>query len=298
MEVFRAVIETGSVTAASRVLHVSQPAVTALLRHTEDQLGFRLFDRVKGRLAPTAEARTLYAEIVHVFDRVDVVNRVVEDMRDSRVGTLDLVAIPALALTLLPTVIGAFTARGRQVQIRFHMRTRQEMVDQVSSGAADLGFGFLSPASPRITIREIAQGDLACILPRGHVLCERAEISVGDLRGYPVIGYTSRQGLAPIINGLLAEARVAVCCPIEVGLIINAWSLVSQGAGIAIVDPHSGYQELFPNVVSRPLRPKISITLEALQAADRPLPRLAASFLAHIDRVLSGRADNATRRRG
>jgi DNA-binding transcriptional LysR family regulator len=288
MEVFRAVMEAGSVTAAARLLNVSQPAVTALLRHTEDQIALRLFERKKGRLSATPEARMLYAEIAHVFDRVDAVNRIVEALRDSRVGTLDIVAIPALALALLPALIGAFAARRRDARIRFHTRSRPDMVDEVGSGAADLGFGFLTPASPRITVREVARGDLIAVLPRGHVLCERAELAVGDLQGHAVIGYTSRQGLAPIVNALFAEARIATICPIEVGLIVNAWSLVSQGAGIAIVDPHSGYHELFPNVVIRPFRPKIPISLEMLHAADRPLSRLATTFLAHVDRALKG----------
>jgi DNA-binding transcriptional LysR family regulator len=284
MEVFRAVMESGSVTGAARRLNISQPAVTGLLRHTEDGLKFRLFERIRGRLEPTPEARALYTQITQVFDRVDAVNRVVAGLRDSRLGTLDIVAIPAVGVALLPSAIGAFMVRHRDSRIRYHMRPRHEMMEQVASGAADLGFGFLSPASPRVAAREILRADLVCIMPRGHRLAERPAVSVADLAPWPLIAYTSSQGLAPIINGLLAEARLAIAPSVEVGLIINAWSMVAQGAGVAIVDPHSGYQELFPGVEVRRFVPSVPLGLEVLWPEDRPLSRLAAAFLRHCER--------------
>ena len=60
IEVFRAVMLTGTVSEAARLLHVSQPVVTRVLQHAEASLGFRLFDRQRGRLQPTPEAQALY----------------------------------------------------------------------------------------------------------------------------------------------------------------------------------------------------------------------------------------------
>src|SRR3546814_15867250 len=63
MEVFHAIMQTGSVTAAARVLHVTQPAVSAVLKHCEEQLGLKLFERTGGRLQPTREAQALFPAI-------------------------------------------------------------------------------------------------------------------------------------------------------------------------------------------------------------------------------------------
>ncbi|WP_160018317.1 LysR family transcriptional regulator, partial [Raoultella sp. 18093] len=62
IEAFRAVMVTGSVSGAARLLHVSVPPISRLLSHTESRLGFALFERIKGRLHPTAEARRLYLD--------------------------------------------------------------------------------------------------------------------------------------------------------------------------------------------------------------------------------------------
>src|SRR4051794_32081277 len=108
MEVFHAIMLTGTVTAAARMLNISQPAVTSMLQHAEDGLKFRLFERVKGRLRPTPEAHALFVQVQQVFDSVHVVDRTISGLRDARTGTLDIVAIPVVGATLLPAAIGAF----------------------------------------------------------------------------------------------------------------------------------------------------------------------------------------------
>ena len=56
VEIFHAVFSNGSIRAAARALNVSQPSVSKMLRHAEDQLGFKLFTVVRGRTMPTDEA--------------------------------------------------------------------------------------------------------------------------------------------------------------------------------------------------------------------------------------------------
>ena len=63
MEVFRAVMLTGSIKAASQLLFASQPAVSRIIAHTEQTLGLTLFNRVKGKLVPTPEGEALYREV-------------------------------------------------------------------------------------------------------------------------------------------------------------------------------------------------------------------------------------------
>jgi DNA-binding transcriptional LysR family regulator len=67
MEVFRAVMLTGSISGAAKMLYVSQPAVSKLITYIESRLSFRLFDRVNNRLIATAEAHTLYREVERVY---------------------------------------------------------------------------------------------------------------------------------------------------------------------------------------------------------------------------------------
>ncbi len=75
IEVFRAVMLRRSVTDAARMLGVSQPTLTKVLRHAEDQLGFRLFRREKGRLRPTEEAELLFTDADRIFRELQSLQR-------------------------------------------------------------------------------------------------------------------------------------------------------------------------------------------------------------------------------
>ena len=79
IEVFNAIMLTGSVSAAARLINITQPAVSRTLQHAEIQLGFALFQRAKGRLTPTTEALTLYPHIERLFAQLDEVQRLADE---------------------------------------------------------------------------------------------------------------------------------------------------------------------------------------------------------------------------
>ena len=73
IEVFNAVMQTGSVSAAARLINVTQPAVSRTLQHAELQLGFALFERARGRLTPTNEAMALFPHVEKLYEQLDEV---------------------------------------------------------------------------------------------------------------------------------------------------------------------------------------------------------------------------------
>lgn len=83
---FHAVYANGSISAAARGLNVSQPAVSKVLRHTETQLGIRLFDLVRGRLVPTDEAHALFREVDEVFGRIASLQITANNLRNAGAG--------------------------------------------------------------------------------------------------------------------------------------------------------------------------------------------------------------------
>src|SRR3546814_9919123 len=70
IEIFHAVYTTGSISAAARSLHVSQPSVSKVLHHTQSQLGLTLFTLVRGRLVATDEAHALFVEVSEIVERL------------------------------------------------------------------------------------------------------------------------------------------------------------------------------------------------------------------------------------
>ncbi|QOZ52491.1 LysR family transcriptional regulator [Bradyrhizobium sp. CCBAU 53338] len=75
LEVFRTIMQCGTLTEAARILNASQPALSQVLLNTEDVLGFKLFERVKDRLVPTPEAEELYPEADRIFGELENLRR-------------------------------------------------------------------------------------------------------------------------------------------------------------------------------------------------------------------------------
>jgi DNA-binding transcriptional LysR family regulator len=288
MEVFRAVMREGTVTDAAKLLGLSQPSVTELLKHTEAKLGFRLFDRFKGRLRPTPEAHVLFEEVEAIFERVRVLYRSSEALRETKLGSLNIATISALGLSFIPSILGLFLATRPDVRSRLLVKRRFDLIGAIVTEGIDVGFSFQSANDPRIIRREITQRGLVSIFPSGHELGRRGHVSVQDLACWPLVTYASTQGLGSIIDGLFAEAGVTPRSVAEVEDIAQAWSLVQTGIGVSVVDPFSALHGMFPGVEARPLDSNILLTLDALLPRQRPISGLTKAFLADIAAALHG----------
>ncbi len=111
IEVFYAVMSTGSASAAGRMLHVSQPAISRTLSATESRLGYALFERLGGRLRPTFEAKQLYAEVRQVYLGILRVNDVAKVLSIDRSSMLRVMSTPALCESVIPDAMKTFRAK-------------------------------------------------------------------------------------------------------------------------------------------------------------------------------------------
>ena len=109
IEVFNAVMQTGSVSAAARLINVTQPAVSRTLQHAELQLGFALFERARGRLTPTNEAMALFPHVEKLYEQLDEVQRLAAGLRHGAVtDRLQVLTVFALSREVLPHAVAGF----------------------------------------------------------------------------------------------------------------------------------------------------------------------------------------------
>ena len=108
IEVFHAIYTTGSMTNAAAMLNVSQPSISKVLAHAEQQLGYRLFDRVKGKLIPTPEAHQLFVHVKAVYKDVDQLRHVASNIKEAGAGRIRVAGTPAFGLEVLPKAVASF----------------------------------------------------------------------------------------------------------------------------------------------------------------------------------------------
>lgn len=279
IEVFHAIIVTGTVSGAARLLNVSQPAVTKILQHAEDQIGLTLFERIRGRLHPTPEGLALFAEVQKIYSGLESLKKLARNLKDGRTGRLRIAASPALCIDIMPQAISRF--RKDHPDVRFEVETHhyKDLVDALLVQDVDLGFGFEATPHPGLAIEEIATGAMVAIFAKGSADHLRGPVELTALSAWPFIGLRAGDPLGALLHNATSMADLALTPEIEVKTNRIALSLVSRGAGAAIVDAYTAASGPIDLIDVKPLRDPLTYRVQALWARHRPQSVLARQFI-------------------
>ncbi|MBC9907105.1 MULTISPECIES: LysR family transcriptional regulator [Achromobacter] len=271
MEAFRAVMLTGSMNGAAKLLFVSQPAVSRLIAHTEQSLGLQLFERDKGKLTPTPEAQRLFQEVGPLFDEALRIDELARDLAERPEGALTLCSSPSLALNFVPPVIAQYMELYPNVRLKFHTTLLSDMAHELLGRKAELAVSVLPIDHPNLVVEPLATGEMVCILPQGHALAARRAVSLAELAECRLILYNRNIPFGQLVAAAFQRAGVSWNPAVEIVRAELACALVRVGAGVAIVDEFSVGQQGWPGVVTRPLRESIPLSLSLVRSRfERP----------------------------
>ncbi|HHF2857536.1 TPA: LysR family transcriptional regulator [Vibrio diabolicus] len=280
LEVFYAIMQAGTVSGAARLLHVSQPNVTRVLAHTEQQLSFTLFERVKGRLVPTQEAKTLLPEAEKVYQQLgqfrSLTNKVKQGTQHLRVG-----APPVLAAHLLaPTV--ALLSKEHGISFELLTANRDELCSGLLKHELDVAIAFGEETPPAIMGHVLLKENLALIAPKSAAIPAEKTIILEELirHDLPIIGLDSRDPLGLLLHQTLSAREEHYQHAITVRSYSAAAELVKHQAGFAIVDPWTAKQYRQDDAVSvHALEPNMSFSVSILFAEHTPQSIATKQFI-------------------
>lgn len=286
IEVFHALMTSASMTEAAERLHVSQPAISQVLKHAEQSLGFRLFTRLRGRLVPTPEALALLPDVEDIFNRIEALDRAAHGLRKGAAGTVTISAVPAVASFVLPAVMRSFKARHPQAHIVVRALSNSQVQSTVREAKSDFGLVY-QPAGPldaTLAAQTVFKGRVVCVVPRDHALARRRFVDPVALADYPLITFGPQSALRAQIDACFAARAVDNHVAIESSSSLAAIFLVASGLGVALVET-AGMVAHFPDLMELPFRPQLPTSVVLLERAERPRAPLAAAFLRHLQEV-------------
>jgi DNA-binding transcriptional LysR family regulator len=287
IEIFRAVMTTGSISGASQLLFVSQPAVSRLLSHTEQRVGFPLFERIKGRLYATPEAKKLFHEVESVYQAVQRVNDLAGDLSKNRSGILNIVSSPSVGQMLIPEALALFKAAHPDVKLTFQCLGYSYLKDRLLHRQADLGIIILPMEHPNLELTPLCRNRMVCILPYNHELTRRATLTLADLRAFPLISYEKSTPMGGMVARMYQDAAEPMAAAIEVGSPQNACSLVQMGAGVALVDEFSVRSwAASSNLVVRPVANAPILQANLVHLRFEPPSQLTQAFIGQLRQLV------------
>ncbi|MBV7482888.1 LysR substrate-binding domain-containing protein [Bordetella sp. BOR01] len=237
VEAFRAVVESGTVSAAATHLHVTQPAVSKLLSQFEDHTGLRLFERVRGRLIVTPQGMRLYDEVDRIFAGLHQIERAVESVKREEHGQLIVGVLPALAGHFIRLATMRFLALHPNVFVSVKVRASAVLADWLATRQVDVGLLNTSVHHPELELEPFLQHPLVCLLPAGHRLTRKASVSVLDLEGEPFIAFDGSVAIRRVVDDLYARAGITPNYVLEATTAPTLCEFVAAGLGLSLVHP-------------------------------------------------------------
>lgn len=287
IEVFHAVYVNGSVSAAARALNVSQPSVTKVLQHAESLLGFPLFARTHGRLVPTNDAHSLFAEVAEIQQRVQSLRLISHNLRHGQGGALRISALPSLGLGVIPDAVARFLKGHAGVAFDLQTVHHDEMVRKLYDREADLVVGYEVPRGAPVAHRTVGGGELVVMFREEAWPDAPDRIALSDIGDRPFISPVHSGPTGRLLAIELSRTGVLLNEVASTRTFYIATSLVKSGVGLTIVDSFTALATQAPGVTFRPMDPPLTFDVQAVYLQDHPPSALANAFLRDVSVTIS-----------
>ncbi len=275
IEAFRSVMIAGSITEASKVMHISQPSVSRLIADLERAVGFGLFERKHGRIYATSEAVEFFEEVERSFQGLDRLMRFARNIADLRDMHLTISGMPALSIHLIPLIVAKFVGAHPTAKITVEARSSERIVDWVAMQRADIGFVARPYDMPGVACCLEMSMPCILVLKRDHPLAARERVSVSDLRGEKIIRLTNTVVRADL-REKLARVGIEDADYIDSTLSSVVLKLVELGMGVGLIEPLSAHAMLNDRIAIRPLDESIPFNFGMLVPERRASSKLMA----------------------
>ena len=290
IEAFHAIYVSGSISGAARVLNVSQPSLTKVLQHAEQQLGFALFRRVKGRLVATDEAHVLFHEVRDLQGRIESLQETTKNLRRGGGGHFRLAVLPSLGLQVTPRAVAQF--RQSHPDVSFEIKTihKEDILRSLYERSSDIAVAYDSPRHPRLSEVSIGTGELVLLFRKQDFPRPPARLALDALEKFDLVKLAGTGAIDTLLTSEIDSAAMPRA-GISVETYYVAAALVREGAGIAVVDEFTARAMVGDDLDYRPLAKGSKFDVYCIHLEDRPLSRISQDFIAAMQTSMAfGRA--------
>lgn len=279
IEIFHAIRTTGSVSGAAKLLNISQSAVSKTLGHAELQLGFKLFERVKGRLKLTPEAQSLAPEIEKMMHLLDHIRSLAANIHHHPAGALKLGCLPSLGLHLIPQAVSIIRERYPDINIEITTGHELELIRKLRSREINIAFTFKPDEYPDCSNATIAKVNMVPAGPKHPQQEEPRQIDFNNL-----ITYSAGDPVTKIIESMAIPQQFTNQVRVETYYVAAA--IAEYENRLAIVDEFTARFVLKDKSRYLYFEPPITLDLVAIYREQGPPSTLEKQFIGGVRRLV------------
>ena len=291
IEAFEAVMKTGSMTLAGKLLFITQPAVSRLIIELEAELGFKLFERKKNKLIRTDESQIFFEEVEKSFIGLTELKKAAESIRELKKGYLRIIAMPGVSNLLLPLVMKKFWSSNPNINVEIESHPRTVVLDWIQSKQYDLGIANLpidinlgKPYMPienhEISVERSFDLRMFCVIPESHPLSKKNILTFNDISGQDFVSFPKGTYIRYEIDRILEKNHVNCRVKLETRSTTDIYQHVKHGAGISIVFPFLQFGEKpIPGILFKAIEVDFNLSLAFMSSKRKGLSLVAQKFI-------------------
>ncbi|WP_372841558.1 LysR substrate-binding domain-containing protein [Phaeovulum sp.] len=251
IEVIRAIMLAGTVKGAADLLGVSAPGISRVMKHTEGQLGLRLFSRNHGRFVPTTEAHGIFAQINEVFTKVENLQFSIDALKKGVGGVFSFASAPSISQHILPRAVKRLRQKFPALRMNINILKIEETIDYLLLKKGEVVAMSFKIDHPGLVSYPLAAGRLVALVPEGHALADKRVVSLAELAAEPLIGIDPADPYGQILAAPFGEHGLAYDLAIQARFGQTVASLVAANLGVAVLDEFSMAAAATPGVAVR-----------------------------------------------
>ncbi len=238
LKLFCAVAETRSFSKTSKIVHLSQPAVSLQIQALEEFFETKLFDRSGGEITLTAAGELLYHQARHILDHYTDVEKEMRKISGAIKGGFTLGASTSIGNHVLPRVIIAFKKAHPKVKISMRVGNTRRIEELLKSGFIDFGLVAGECMGGKLKRETIMTDDLVLIVSREHPWAKKKMISILDILREPFILREEGSGTRQKIEEYFASHGINID-DMHIALVLGSTASIKEavegGVGVSIV---------------------------------------------------------------
>ena len=237
LRLFKAFAETGSVTAAARVMHVTQPTASMQLKELSNAVGMPLFEFVGKKLYFTEAGKALALSAQSISQEWESFEQAIAAMNGLKTGTLRI-SVVSTAKYFIPGLVGSFCKDYPSVDIALEVLNRDAVVARLENNMDDMVIMTQPPKHLEIEDEIFLDNPLVCIAPKNHPLRDQ-KISINDLANDYFVMREPGSGTRMSCDEFFKDKKISPKIRLTLGSNEAIKQSVSGGLGLSIVSIHS-----------------------------------------------------------
>ncbi len=235
LEMFQAIVDTGSFTRAGEKLYVSQSAVSRQIKILEEELGDQVFKCIQRKiyLTPTSEVLLRYTR--KIFNEIRLMTAEISDLTHLRRGYLRLAGGMSICTYLFPSLVKEYQQRYPNIELTIATGSNDEILRLLKTNQVDVALLSLPFHDKDLEIHPALTEEMVLVMEDQHPLATRDRITFKDLTPYTFIHFERGSNTRKLVDDIFQEEGVHFLNSMELENVEITKPLVEIGLGISII---------------------------------------------------------------